>query len=281
MTFIIHGATGAQGAPIFSLLHAAGHDAIAAVRDTAKVDGKAVSVDFDSAASLAEAYQGADGVFVHLPLGSPDQQVTFATAIGDAVAKARPKRVVFSTSGYPLTLPDGTSTAHGILHDRLEKSGVAYAVIAPKTFLENLLLPVTLDPARIEGKLRYPIREDYAISWISHLDMADIAVQLLTDNVDVQGVVTAGALPALLGDDLAEGFSAHLNTPVTFESQNPDDYGKLITPLFGAAGVEPVIASYHARWSMPDERIDESRSAQTLLGISPRSVAQWLRDTGI
>lgn len=281
MTIIVHGATGAQGAPLLSLLQAAGHDATAAVRDTTKVDGKAVSVDFDSVASLAEAYEGAEGVFVYLPLGSPDQQVAFATAIGDAVTQARPKRVVFSTSGYPLTLPDGTTTAHGILHDKLEQSGVSYAVIAPKTFLENLLLPITLEPARTEGTLRYPIREDYAISWISHLDMADIAVKLLTDNVDVQGVVTAGALPALLGDDLARGFSAHLNKPVTFESQNPDDYGKLIIPIFGAAGVEPVIASYHARWSMPDERIDESRSAQKLLGVTPRSVEQWLHDMRI
>ncbi|PPG28593.1 hydroxylase [Pseudoclavibacter sp. RFBG4] len=281
MTIIIHGASGAQGAPLLSLLQAAGHDTTSAVRDTTKVDGKAVSVDFNSVSSLAEAYQGAKGVFVHLPLGSPDQQAAFATAIGDAVAQAQPERVVFSTSGYPLTLPDGTNTAHGILHDKLEKSGVPYAVIAPKTFLENLLLPVSLEPARTEGKLRYPIREDYAISWISHLDMADIAVKLLTDNVDVQGVVTAGALPALLGDDLADGFSAHLDKAVTFESQTPDDYGKLILPIFGPAGVEPVIASYHARWSMPDERIDESRSAQKLLGLAPRSVEQWLRDMGI
>lgn len=281
MTFIIHGATGAQGAPTLSLMRAAGLDTTAAVRATTKVDGKAVAVDFDSMASLAEAYQGTDGVFVHLPLGSPAQQAAFATTIGDAVAQARPKRVVVSTSGYPLSLPDGTRTAHGILHDKLKESGVSYAVIAPKTFLENLLLPVTLEPTRTEGKLRYPIREDYAISWISHLDMADIAVKLLTDNVDVQGVVTAGALPALLGDDLAGSFSAHLNKPVVFESQNPDDYGKLITPLFGAAGVEPVVASYHARWSMPDERIDESRSAQKLLGVTPRSVEQWLHDMGI
>ena len=259
----------------------AGHDTTAAVRDTTRVDGKAVSVDFDSVAALARAYRSADAVFVHLPLGSPDQQVAFATAIGDAVAQARPQRVVFSTSGYPLRLPDGTSTAHGILHDKLEKSGVSYAVIAPKTFLENLLLPVTLEPARVQGKLRYPIRADYAISWISHLDMADIAVKLLVDDIDVQGLVTAGALPALLGDELAEGFSAHLSKPVDFESQNPEDYGKLITPIFGAAGVEPVIASYHARWSMPDESIEESRSAQRLLGVAPRSVEQWLRDVGI
>lgn len=281
MTFIVHGATGAQGAPILSLLRGAGHDAAAAVRDATKIEGKAVSVNFNSTKSLGDAYQGADGIFVHLPLGSPDQQVAFATAIGDAVAQASPKRVIFSTSGYPLALPDGTRTAHGILQDKLEQSGVSSALIAPKTFLENLLLPVTLDPVRTKGKLCYPIREDYPISWISHLDMADIAVKLLTDNVDVPGVVTAGALPPLLGDDLAAGFSSHLKKSIRFRSVNPDGYGKLIIPIFGVAGAEPVVASYHARWSMPDERIDESRSAQKLLGVAPRSIEQWLRDIGL
>ncbi|MBD8207857.1 MULTISPECIES: NmrA family NAD(P)-binding protein [unclassified Microbacterium] len=47
MTIIVHGATGAQGAPLLSFLQAAGHDTTAAVRDTTKAGGKAVAVDFD------------------------------------------------------------------------------------------------------------------------------------------------------------------------------------------------------------------------------------------
>lgn len=280
MTFIVHGATGAQGSPVLSSLRAAGHDATAAVRHISKASGDAVAIDNESVESLVAAYAGAGGVFVHLPLGSPDQQKQFALVIGEAVSQARPARVVFSTSGYPTATPDGAPTAHGLLAEALASSGVSSAVIAPKLFLENLLLPVTLGPAREEGVLRYPIRHDYPVSWISHLDMADIAVRLLTDH-SVTGTVEAGALPPLLGSDLADGFARAFGIPVTFEAQQPESYGEQIIPLFGEAGARPVVDSYHARWTFPGEVIEEDRSAQTLLGLSPRSVEQWLRDTGV
>ncbi|MFJ2505005.1 SDR family oxidoreductase [Microbacterium sp. NPDC087592] len=280
MTIIVHGASGAQGSPVLAALRAAGHDGTAAVRDTSKVTGPAVAIDNTSVDSLVEAYRGADAVFVHLPLGTPDQQTAFAKTIADAVTRARPGRVVFSTSGYPTAMPDGTQTSVGVLADALAETDVSFAVIMPKLFLENLLLPVTLAPVREEGALRYPIREDYAVSWVSHLDMADIAVRLLTDH-SVTGVVTAGALPALLGSDIAQGFSQYLGAPVVFEAQTPEAYGELIIPMFGAGAAQPVVDSYHYRWTMPGEVIDEERSAQRLLGITPRTVEQWLRDLGI
>ncbi|WP_406250242.1 SDR family oxidoreductase [Microbacterium sp. M] len=280
MTIIVHGATGAQGSPVLAALRAAGHSPTAAVRDTANVAGAAVSIDNASVDSLVRAYTGADAVFVHLPLASPDRQGSYARVIGEAVAMARPGRVVFSTSGYPTVLPDGALTAHGVLAESLAASGISYAVIAPRIFLENLLLPVTLGPARENGTLRYPIRDDYPVSWVSHLDMADIAVALLTDD-SVTGVVTAGALPPLFGDILAEGFALYFGKPVVFEAQEPEAYGELIIPMFGADAARPVVDSYHFRWTQPGEVIDEERSAQKLLGITPRTVEAWLRDLAV
>ena len=278
MTFIVHGATGAQGSPVLAALRTSGHTATAAIRDTSRATGDTVAIDNSSVESLVAAYTGAEGVFVHLPLGSPDEQIAFAETIAAAVARARPDRVVFSTSGYLTALPDGSLTAHGLLQQKLEASGVSHAVIAPKLFLENLLLPVTLGPVREEGVLRYPIRDDYAVSWISHLDMADIAARLLIDHA-VAGVVTAGAVPPLLGADLARSFSSYLETRVGFEGIDPESYGEQIIPIFGADAARPVVDSYHGRWTMPAEVIDEERSAQKLLGITPRSVEQWLRET--
>lgn len=280
MTFIVHGASGAQGAPVLAALRAAGLDATAAVRDTTKVTGPAVSIDAASVDSLVAAYTGAQGVFVHLPLGAPDQQTSYARAIGEAVAQARPGRVVFSTSGYSSDTMGGGEAAPEVLLRALDESGVSTAVIAPRLYLENLLLPVVVAPVHEEGALRYPIRADYPVSWVSHLDIADIAVRLLTDHT-VTGTVTAGALPPLLGADLAEGFAQYLGKPVAFESLDPEAFGELIIPQFGADAARPVVDSYHARMNQADEVIDEARSAQTLLGMKPRSVEQWLRDLGI
>jgi uncharacterized protein YbjT (DUF2867 family) len=278
MTYFIHGANGAQGGPVATALRSAGHTVHAGVRDADTYRGQdhAVAVDLASAESLELAYRDTAGVFVHLPVGPPDQQLAHATAIIQAVEAAKPSRVVVSTSGYATT-PDAPL---GQLIAGLQRAGVSLAVIEPRLFLENLLLPTVVGPAKSEGVLRYPIRADYAVSWVSHLDIADIAARLLTDT-ETTGRVGVGALPGLLGADLAAGFSEHLGRDVTFEAQDPDAFGASIEPMFGAAGAAPVVDSYRWRAGQPDEIIDKATSAQSLLGIEPRSIQRWLADLGV
>jgi uncharacterized protein YbjT (DUF2867 family) len=278
MTYIVHGATGAQGSPVLSALNAAGEHATAAVRDTSGIDGPAVAVDLTSSESLATAYQGASGVFVHLPVGPPDMQAQIAHAVVAAVRQAKPARVVFSTSGYG-SIADAGSPA-GIMAAGLAESGVSYAIVEPRLFLENLLLPPVHTAATMDGRLSYPLRADYAVSWASHLDVADVVVRLLSDQT-VTGVVSVGALPGLVGDDLAEGFSRHYDKPITYEAMHPEVFGEMIIPMFGEAGARPVIDSYVWRDGQPDETNPEGTSAQNLLGIHPRQVHQWLADLNV
>jgi len=280
MTYIVHGATGAQGSPVVSALLAAGHSVRAAVRDTSKVEGvDAVQVDSSSVESLAAAYEGAEGVFVHLPLGHPDAQRDQALAIGAALKKAKPARVVFSTSGYAVDVEGDSQDAPNVMARELAASGVSYAIVAPRLYLENLLLPPMIAAAR-QGELSYPLRDDYATSWSSHLDVADVVARLLT-STEVSGVVGVGALPGLLGSDLAEGFSEYFGTSVRYTAITPAEFGDMIRPLFGEDASAPVVASYEYRLGQPDEEIDQARSAQALLGVQPRSVVEWLRAMGI
>lgn len=281
MTFIVHGATGAQGAPVLSALAALGHPATAAVRDPSRIAGvPAVSVDYASVDSLVAAYDGAEGVFVHLPVGPPDDQLAQAGAIGEAIKRARPARVVFSTSGYSAGTADQPAGPVDSLVSALEDSGVSFAVVEPRLYLENLLMPMVFDPARDQGILRYPLRADYATSWSSHLDVADVAVRLLLDH-SVNGAVSVGALPGLIGDDLAQGFARHLGRDVRFESLDPEAFGQLLVPIFGERGARPVVDSYKRRQSQADEVIPENRSAQRLVGLTPRRIERWLEDIGV
>lgn len=229
-------------------------------------------------ASEGHARDGETQGAIHLPIGSPDQQLAYAQTIVAAITAAQPTRVVVSTSGY---LVDGdTESASAVLIRGIEKSGVSFAVVAPRLFLENLLLPFVVGSVRSENVLRYPLRADYAVSWASHLDVADV-VAALFDRPDVTGVVGVGALPGLVGSDLAAGFSAYLDTTVVFESQTPDEFGALIIPMFGEAGAAPVVGGYQWRLTQQDELVNPDSSAQTLLGMAPRSVEQWLRDLGV
>jgi uncharacterized protein YbjT (DUF2867 family) len=286
MTFIVHGASGAQGAPIVSALRAAGEQVVAAGRGGADRPAGvgAVVVDFADPASLAAAYRGSQGVFVHLPVAPHDQGVRFARAVVQAVQEARPARVVLSTSGQivgdptsPLQAPDDSAIA--ILMRGLDASGVSHAVVAPRLYLENLLLPVLAEGARAEGVLRYPFRADYPVSWSSHLDVAAVVVRLLTQPSS-SGIVGVGHLPGLTGEELAAGFAAHLGRDVRFEALSPEAFGEAITPLFGQAGADLVAGHYRAFATQDANTIPEGSSAQRLLGLEPLAVRDWLERVG-
>ena len=287
MADIVHGATGAQGSPILSALTTAGRSAIAAVRHPEAVPDGIVArqVDLASAASLASVYEGADGVFIHLPMGAPEAAAAQARAVVEAVAQARPGRVVISTSGQIVDQPGSPLQAAAdspimTLIDGVTGSGVPTAVVAPRLYLENLLLPVVLDPACQEGVLRYPLPASFPVSWSSHLDVADVVVRLLTDTSPTTGTVGVGHRPGLTGPDLAAAFSSHLGREVRFEGITPEAFGELITPLFGPAAA-PVVELYRALNAQEGNTIAEDSSAQELLGLRPRPIEQWLEDLAI
>ncbi|WP_460831293.1 SDR family oxidoreductase [Nocardioides hungaricus] len=286
MTYLVHGATGAQGSPVVSALKAAGRHPVAAVRTPAHApeDVDATAVDLGDASSLTDAYRGAAGVFVHLPMGAPEQSMAYAEAVAAAVAAARPDRVVISTSGQVLDQPGSPLQASpdspiATLIRKVTQTGISTAVVAPRLYSENLLLPVVAGPARHDGVLRYPLPERFPISWSSHLDVADVVVRLLTDT-SVTGTVAVGQLPGLTGPDLAAGFADHLRRPVRYEPIEPDVFGELITPLFGARTSASVVGLYQMLNAQAGNVIDKANSAQRLLGLTPRSVARWLDEVG-
>lgn len=278
MSYIIHGATGAQGRPLHARLVATGKKPIAVVRNTANVsDGSAIAVDFASVNSLVAAYRGAEGVFVHLPVAAEPQRVQYAQNIVTALNEAKPTRVVVLSSGAPIDLPGTNGSAVMTLVRGIRESGVSHAIVAPRLYLENLLLPFVIDAVRSEGVLRYPIRADFSVSWSSHLDVAEVIEHLLTDH-NVSGMVGLGHVPGLLGNDLAAGFAEYFGRTVSFEAMTPQELGERIEPMYGdAAG--GVVALYDALWQAPNSVIAEETSAQALLGLRPLGVEQWLKQT--
>lgn len=287
MTYIIHGATGAQGNPVLSSLRAAGKPVAAVTR---KDDGRlgdipVIVADYTSVDRLTDAYRDAAGVFVHLPLGSEEDRRTYARAIVAALAAARPGRVVISTSGQivdnpasPLRAPE--DSAIRTLVRGVEEAGLSHAVISARLFLENLLLPPVIEAVRSAGVLRYPLRADFPVSWSSHLDNAEVAAALF-ERTDVGGVVAVGQLPPVTGPDLAGAFAARLGREVRYEAVTPQQFGETITPLIGAPGAAGVVGLYTALASAADHTFDPEQAAQKRLGLTPRTTRQWLDDIGL
>ncbi|KHL58394.1 NmrA family NAD(P)-binding protein [Xanthomonas cannabis] len=284
MTYIIHGATGAQGGPLLNVLLRAGKHAVAAVRNADAAAGPSVQIDNGSVRSLTDAYRGAHGVFVHLPQAPEEVRVAYATNIVQAIAAAKPARVLISTSGSIVDNPGSPlqaapDSAIALLIDGVQCSGVSSAVIAPRLYLENLLLPMVIGGVRADGVLGYPVREDLPVSWSSHLDIADVAAQLF-DRPTINGVVGVGQLPGLLGADLSAAMTNHFKRDVRFQSVQPEAFGEHLRPLLGPAALA-VAGFYQALWQAPANTINRATSAQHLLGSTPRSAEQWLEDLAI
>jgi uncharacterized protein YbjT (DUF2867 family) len=274
MTYVVHGATGAQGGPVVAALAAKGVLITALTRraDADVACARTLAVDLASIEQLADAYRGAEGVFVHLPVVDAETRKTYTANIITALQESRPERIVYSTSGFPVDT-DPMAAA-------LADSGLSYAVIAPRYYLENLLLPHIQEGIRSEGVLRYPLPTDFASSWGSHLDIADAAVALFEQR-DVTGIVQVGQSPAVTGKDLAEAFATANDRDVVYEAQSPADFAALLAPLMGAEAAAVVQNGYEQIVSLPDNAIDPERSAQRLLGRTPRTTLQWLTDLGL
>lgn len=280
MKYVIHGATGAQGKPLFNKLVAEGKNAVAAVRKPSLLKNQAtIATDLASIGSLVRAYTGAEGVFIHLPLGPEYIRTQFAQNIQQAISITKPERVVISTSGWQLGGADDES-ALSILIRGLEKIDVSLAIIAPQLYLENLLLPVVIESVKTKQQLPYPLGADYRVSWCSHLDIADVAAELLL-NYSVIGVVEVGQLPAISGNELATSFAKYFNHPVEYNSLTPEEFGRRLTSLFGEAAAAEVVAGYKAKALTQNSAITPYNSAQKLLGIQPRTIEQWLLDIGV
>lgn len=283
MTSVIHGATGAQGSPVLDALIARGEQPIALSRLGQSIPGaRSISADATSAEQLAAAYSGAAAVFVHLPLGSEETRMEIARAVVSALGEARPGRVVISTSGAIVDAP-GTpmqvapDSALAQLIDGATATGISTAVVAPRLFLENLLLPHVQAGVREEGVLRYPIRPDFAVSWASHLDVADAIVALLNDPT-VTGVVGVGQIPPATGPELAAAFAESSGSPVTFEQVTPAVFGERIAPLLGEGPAAGVAGLYTALHTEPDFTFAPETGAAARLGVTPRSLVAWLAE---
>ena len=281
MTYVIHGATGAQGGPVLQAMQAAGYTVTGVARHPESLPSGIASkmVDYADTESLVAAYTGATGVFIHLPQGAPDLIASYAANVAQALAKAQPDHVVISTSGRVLDRPDlclqsPPDSAIRILIDGVAAAGLSHAVIGTRLYLENLLLPMLIEPVKTEGVLRYPLPADFSVSWVSHQDVADLAVRLFQDP-SIQGLVGLGALPGLTGEDLAGALSEGLGKPVRYEAITPDQFVTLLTPMFGEPIANTVADLYRAISRADHHEILPDTASQSRLGFTPTPVTDW------
>ncbi len=278
MNVIIHGATGAQGAPVLESVLAAGHDAAGLTRHTDGSNPNLIAADLDDRASLEAAYAKADGVFVHLPIpNDPEGPERWASSIIGALRSSPVRRVVVSTSGSSLVEAGDHPALQGMLHgnrafhEALSATVDEVVALTPRLFLENLMLPFVVETIRAEGVLAYPLPPDRPVSWISHRDVAAAATRAFSADV-APGVYDIGH-KAIGGDELAVRVGSGIGRDVRYEAMTPEAFIEQATPLFGhdtAAGIGELYRGY------ADDRSRAINDPATELG-QPVSIDSWAR----
>jgi len=183
-TILITGATGNTGLLLVDQLATTGKDFRVMVHTPAKAalvqKGKAEVVigDFVDPVSLEHALEGIERAYLVSP-ASPDM-VKQQKAFVDAAKKAGLKRIVkLAALGTAPDSPVGLLRQHADIEEYIKKSGIAYTLLRPHFFMENLL--ANINTIKSDSAIYSPLG-DARISPISLADIAAVAMRTLIED---------------------------------------------------------------------------------------------------
>lgn len=276
---LLTGATGKTGSETAKALAAKGVAARALVRDPAKAEALAkagieiVVGDVTDAPSVQKALAGCDRLLILLP--NSQRQVELEKQLVDLAKKAGLRRVVKMSSmeavaGAETPIPRG----HWAAEEYIRASGLAWTMIKPNFFMQNLL-----------GSAR-SIKEGKAFS----LPMGE-GRTAMADARDI-GAATAEALagsghdgksyeitgPELLSfHQVAERFSRVLGTPIRYIPADPRAYLEILKKVLPNEWHANAVSELF-REIAEGETPHVTDTFRRLVGREPISLEQFIRD---
>jgi uncharacterized protein YbjT (DUF2867 family) len=203
---------------VVRLLSAQGVKVRALVRDPAKaasLQGANVEIvqgDLADVKSLDAAFRGAEKLFL-LSSGDPSQVELQRNAL-DAARRAGVKHVVkMSALGADPNSPVGLSRWHAQTEDELKKSGLAWTILQPHFFMQNLaMMAATI---KTQGTLYAPLK-DGKIAMVDARDIAAVAVRTLTEPGHEGKTYIVTGPEAISFQELAQQLGTVLGKPVKY-----------------------------------------------------------------
>lgn len=222
--FAITGITGNVGGQVAQALLAAGQPVRAIVRDAAKGDVWArrecavTLADIYDSQALAEAFRGAEGVFVMLPPmfdpveGFPEA-ASVASSLRSALETARPGKVVYlSTIGAQAT-QSNLLTQHSMIENALRDLPVRITFLRPGWFMDNAAWDV--EPARTAGVVpSFLMPLDKAVPMVATTDIGRLAAELLRETWTGSRIVELEGPRRVTPNDVAATFARLLRMEV-------------------------------------------------------------------
>jgi len=175
---LITGASGNAGGAVLREVLKSGHGARAMYRskeEAAKVPQGAAAVvaDFADKSSLRRALEGVDTVYL---VCSPVRElVELESNMIDACREAGVKHVVLNSALGAGDFPKSFPSWHRKVEDKLKASGMAYTILRPNGFMQNLI--AYFAPSIRDQSAFY---QSTGNAKISHIDLRDIAAAAAT-----------------------------------------------------------------------------------------------------
>lgn len=226
---LVTGGTGTTGSEIIRRLAEAGAgDVRALVRNPEKAafireaGFETVEGDFDRPETLGAALEGVERALL---LTAPDPRtVEHQRSFIEAAKRAGTRHVVkFSAIGAGAGGPEGFGKWHGQVEEALKASGLAWTMLQPNFFMQNLLGQARTIAG--EGAIYQPVGDARA-SFVDVRDIAAVAVKALTeDGHEGRSYVITGP-EALSYGEVAERLSAAIGKRVDYVSITPEDFRK-------------------------------------------------------
>ncbi|CAM2179503.1 NAD(P)H dehydrogenase (quinone) [Burkholderia latens] len=225
--YAITGITGKVGGALARELLASGQPVRAVVRDTTRAavwaerGCETATAFMDDAASLADAFTGAAGVFILLPPvfdpepGFPEARKVIE-AVSVALLKARPERVVcLSTIGAQAD-ESNLLTQLTLMEQALREMPMPVTFLRPGWFMENAAWDVA--SARDDGAIASYLQPlDKPVPMVATADVGRVAAELLQQTWHGVRVVELEGPRRVSPDELARAFSRVLGRHVRAE----------------------------------------------------------------
>jgi NAD(P)H dehydrogenase (quinone) len=226
--FAITGITGRVGGIVARTLLTAQEPVRAVVRDAGKGAPwlergcELVLAEMNDAASLAAAFEGAEGVFVIPPPifdpepGFPEARAT-ASAVRSALEAAHPSKVVcISTIGAQATRPN-LLTQLRLMEQALGGLGMPITFLRPAWFMENAAWDVA--SARNTGVISSFLQPlDKPFPMVATADVGRTAAELLQETWTGRRIFELEGPHRVSPNDIAAAFSRILGRPVRIEA---------------------------------------------------------------
>jgi uncharacterized protein YbjT (DUF2867 family) len=218
---LITGATGTNGREIVKQLSDKGVKIRAMIRkrgdaklpDTSNVEF--VIGDFDDVASLNAALADVERAFLLSP--SSAEQVTRESNFIRAAKRAGVRHIVkFSILGAAPDSPSRLIRKHGEAEKILEDSAVAFTMLRPNYFMQNLLWYV--DHIKSQGVFYSALPPTYKHSHVDARDNAAVAVAALTESGHESKIYHITGSETLTYQEVAEILSQAIGKKVRYDS---------------------------------------------------------------